>query len=155
MNPENVTRPNSANTVNIEDFFDKASEKGVAEIDAARTAVEKAEVPEVKKFAEQMIRDHESANQKLRAIAAERGIALEDDASLVDKAKKAGLGLLRGETFDHAYLRNQISEHEKVVNLFEDAAGANDPQIKAFAEETLPTLREHLDHARKIYATVA
>jgi putative membrane protein len=44
----------------------------------------------------------------------------------------------------------QVSEHEKAEKLFEKGAKATDADIRAFAEKTLPAIREHLAEARKL-----
>ena len=48
-----------------------------------------------------------------------------------------------------------VKDHEKDVELFEQQAqSGDDPDLRAFAEETLPTLREHLELAREIQSQI-
>ena len=48
-----------------------------------------------------------------------------------------------------------VKDHEKDVELFEQQAqSGEDPDLRAFAEETLPTLREHLELAREIQSQI-
>lgn len=149
---ENQTQ---VNAIDAQKFVLRACEKGVAEIEAARAALEKAELTQVKEFAERMIRDHGEANQTLKAIALQQGLEVEDDATLVDKAKQFMMKMRSGESFDHAYLHNQIDEHEKAIELYEKAGQSTDTQISEFARDTLPKLRDHLHQAKQIYAAVA
>ncbi len=52
--------------------------------------------------------------------------------------------------FDRDYMKLMVSDHEKDVKEFEDASkNAEDPDVKAFAAKTLPTLQEHLSMARE------
>jgi len=47
-----------------------------------------------------------------------------------------------------------VKDHEKDVTKFQEAAtNATDADVKAYAAKTLPTLREHLDMARKLAAS--
>lgn len=140
--------------IDAQEFVKKASQKGVAEIEAAHTALEKAELNQVREFAQRMILDHGDANQKLKSIATQQGFEVEDDASLIDKTKKVALQLRRGESFDQAYIQNQINAHEKAIELFEKGTRTNNQPICAFAGETLPKLRAHLNQAQQIHAAI-
>src|SRR3954465_15183313 len=55
-------------------FLAKAIQDGMAEVDMGKTAEKKASNPEVKKFAERMVKDHTAAGKKLQALAKEHKI---------------------------------------------------------------------------------
>ena len=61
-----------------------------------------------------------------------------------------------GEKFDKRYAESfGVKAHEDTVKLFKDAAAnAKDPEVKAFAQKTLPKLEEHLTMARSMEAAV-
>ncbi|MCO8167150.1 DUF4142 domain-containing protein [Pseudomonas sp. 21LCFQ02] len=131
-------------------FVDDASAKSIAEIENGKLAVEKSQSADVKTFAEMMIKDHTAANEKLKDIAATKKLEVSDDAELMDKAKKMILEY-RDASFDKAYAENQVTAHEQTIKLFEDEAkNGDDPEVKAFAAETLPKLKTHLEAARKL-----
>ena len=66
-------------------------------------------------------------------------------AMLDDLAKK------EGPAFDKAYVEAQLKGHEETVALFQAyASGGDNPRIKQFARDLLPTLQMHLEHVRKI-----
>ena len=46
-----------------------------------------------------------------------------------------------------------VDGHKKMIALFEQASVSKDAQVKAFAEKTLPALREHLKHAQHAQST--
>jgi len=57
-----------------------------------------------------------------------------------------------GADFDKAYVSNMIDDHKEDIKEFEDAAkNVKDPDLKAFAVKTLPTLKMHLDAIQKIH----
>ena len=59
-----------------------------------------------------------------------------------------GAALARGLLKANVYAPHDIA-------LFEKAAkSARDPEVKAFAAKTLPTLREHYQHAQQLQASV-
>src|SRR5690606_36786904 len=132
------------------DFIGETSAKGVAEIESAQKAVEQSQNDQVRAFAERMIKDHAAANAKLAKLAAHKGLEVSDEATVMDKAKTLILQARDGESFDAAYVNNQVNAHEQTIELFERASRSEDSAIAAFAWETLPKLKEHLVEARKV-----
>ena len=56
-----------------------------------------------------------------------------------------------GAAFDKAYVDMMVKDHEKDVKEFEkEANNGKDEQIKGFASETLPVLKEHLEKIKSI-----
>jgi putative membrane protein len=136
-----------------EEFVEDASAKGLAEIEGAKVALEKGTSQDIKDFAQRMIEDHRAANQRLRDLARQKDLEMSDDASLMAQAKTMILQLREGESFDKAYANNQVQAHQETIELFRNYVRHGDDQdIKAFAEETLPTLEEHLQQAKKLAA---
>lgn len=135
--------------IDADDFVDKASSSGVAEIENAKLALEKSKSTSVRTFAQKVITDHTAANAELGRIAGQKNLKLSGDESLVAKAKNWALDL-RDDSFDKAYAENQVTSHENSVELFERAAASDDAEIAAFARKTLPTLKAHLDAARNL-----
>ncbi|HTN31449.1 MAG TPA: DUF4142 domain-containing protein [Pseudomonas sp.] len=134
-----------------QDFVDKASAAGMAEIEAARMALEDGTSSEVKNFAEKMIKDHTAANEDLKDIATKKRLETNDAPDAMNKAKAMILELREGENFDHAYARNQVNAHEQVIELYREASNdLKDEELKAYAKKKLPTLEEHLKMARQL-----
>nr|WP_301280996.1 DUF4142 domain-containing protein [Nostoc sp. PCC 7107] len=49
------------------------------------------------------------------------------------------------------YMTHMVEDHQKDVSAFQtEAQQGQDPDVKAFASQTLPTLEEHLQQARSI-----
>jgi putative membrane protein len=68
----------------------------------------------------------------------------------MDKLAKA-----TGAEFDRAYMAGQVKDHEDAVALFEkESKDGKDQKLRAWAKETLPTLRHHLKMAREINKTL-
>lgn len=141
--------------VDAEEFVEEASAKGLAEIETARMALSKGTAPEVKAFAQQMIDDHTAANKELAAIAKGKDLQIADDVELMNKAKAFILKQRDGESFDVAYANNQVSAHEQTIELFREAVNLRDPELKAFAQKTLPKLEHHLRMAQDLVDVTA
>ena len=139
-----------------ESFFTNAAEAGLAEIEGAKMAQQKSSTSEVKDFAAHMITDHTKVNEELKALAAEKGVNLPTEPSLMQKGELKALSLL-DDKFDENYVdRMAVSAHENTRELFKDTAkDSEDADIKAFARKTLPALESHLEMAKKLNPTVS
>jgi putative membrane protein len=134
-------------------FYKKAAEAGLFEVDAANQAEQKANSQKIKDFAAEMVKDHSAANDKLASIAQSKNITLPTSASMGQMAVKAKLDVLSGDTYDKSYIKSQIKAHRQAIALFKnEIATGQDPDAKAFAAATLPTLRAHLKAIRTVAA---
>jgi len=126
-------------------FYKNAAEGGISEVEAGKLAQEKGASQAVKDFGAMMAKDHTAANDKLKALAASKGVSLPTSASMGQMATKAKLDVLSGDTFDKSYIKAQISAHRDTIALFKkEAASGKDADAKAFAKRTLPALQAHL-----------
>ena len=132
-------------------FVEKAAQDSIAEIDLGELAKERAESEEVKQFAQRMIDDHGKANEQLEEIAKSKGAVIPTEAGEEHSKLRAELGELEGEAFDQKYMAAMAEDHQKAVDLFQkQAEEGQDPELKSFAEQTLPTLKEHLSMAQEM-----
>jgi uncharacterized protein (DUF305 family) len=68
-----------------------------------------------------------------------------------NEAGEVNLEILSGSEFDQAYVNKMVLGHEKAISKFETAAAnLQDPDLKKYAEKTLPTLRHHLEMAQDL-----
>lgn len=134
-------------------FFKQVAEAGISEVDAGTLAQSKGSSQAVKDFGAMMVKDHSAANDKLKSLAAGENVTLPTSASTLQMASKAKLEMLSGESFDKAYIKNQVSAHEQTIAVLrKEIASGKDPQAQAFAKEVLPTVQSHLKHIRQIAA---
>jgi putative membrane protein len=138
-----------------ETFVMKAAHAGMEEVELGKLAVEKASSDEVKKFGQRMVDDHSKANEELKTLAQNKKITLPTDVDAKEKALHDRLMKLSGPDFDRAYLRAMLTDHrEDVAEFRKEAKSGNDPDVKAWAAKTLPTLEEHLKLAEQGTKTV-
>ena len=142
------TTENFVKTVAISDMF---------EVQSGQLADEKAENDDVQSFGKQMADDHAETSDDLKELIEDEDIKVELPSELDDQhqAKLDKLKGLSGNQFDKEYVRMQIDAHQKAVALFESyaAAGEND-DLKEWAGDTLPTLKEHLEEAQNLKTAV-
>ena len=127
-------------------FFTKAAEAGHKEIALAQVAQSKATSPNVKSLAERLLKDHQQSDQELQSLAQSKGVTLPAHAD--DKATTARFEKLEGPAFDRSYSQMMVQDHNTAIKLFQQASASKDSEVKAFADKTLPTLREHLKMAQ-------
>ncbi|HEY4449368.1 MAG TPA: DUF4142 domain-containing protein [Steroidobacteraceae bacterium] len=132
-------------------FYRTLAQGGMAEVDLGKLAGQKSNDPKVKSFAEMMVKDHSSANQKLESLASSKHVALPRTLDASHEATKTKLEALSGNTFDKSYIESQLKAHEKTVSLLEtEISSGQDADAKAFAESVLPTVKHHLRAVREL-----
>lgn len=134
-------------------FAMEAAMGGMAEVELGRLATEKAEHADVKQFGQRMVDDHGKANDELKQLASSKNITMPTDLDAQHKAMRERLSKLSGAAFDRAYMREMVQDHTKDVPAFEkESKSGTDAQLKDWASQKLPTLREHLAMAKDINA---
>jgi putative membrane protein len=135
-------------------FYKKATEGGIAEVELGKLAQDKSPTTSVKEFGAMMVTDHSAANDKLKSIAAKKNIKLPTSPSVAQMATKTKLEVLSGTTFDKSYIKGMVQDHQEDIKEFQtEANSGQDPDAKAYAAATLPTLKAHLKKIRAIAAT--
>ncbi|CAN5299638.1 hypothetical protein BH09PSE6_BH09PSE6_00920 [soil metagenome] len=133
-------------------FLDKASNAGHTEIEASKLVVQKSTSAEVKTFADEMMKDHMAVGLELTTLASSKGVTVPDMPSLTQQGKLKLLGTKKAGDFDRAYVKDiGVQAHKDTVALFKKAStDAKDPDIKAWAAKTLPSLEHHLMEAQAL-----
>ena len=137
-------------------FMMKAAQDGIAEVETGQLAQKNGGHPDVKKFGERMVQDHTKAGDELKALAKAKGVTLPEATDRTHARLAKQLSGLTGEKFDKIYAREAgVKDHKSAVALFSrQAQRGNDPDVKAFAAKTLPTLQEHLKMAQAMHDSV-
>jgi putative membrane protein len=133
-------------------FIQDASAGGLFEVESSKIAVTKATNPAVRDFAQKMIDDHSKANEDLKAAVpadAQSFIITVEEGKhnrTLDKLNKED-----PNEFDEEYIEAQVEAHNETVKLFERyAENGDDPALKNFVAQTLPTLKHHQTMAKDL-----
>ena len=132
------------------EFFDKAAAGGMFEVEVGKLAESRAQNAEVKAFGAQLVKDHGAANDELKALAQKKNVAL---PTALPKAQQKELDKLsKSKDFDKDFVKHVgLDDHKKDIKLFEKTSkDAKDPDVKAFASKTLPTLQQHHQKAEEL-----
>lgn len=135
-----------------QNFIENAAQGGFAEVEGSKLAERKGQSADVKAFAATMIKDHTAVNKELATLAKSKGYTPPTQPSLVQRAEIKTLSALSGNAFDKMYVdRIGVAAHESTVKQFEAASTeVKDPELKAFIDKTLPSLRHHLEMAKAL-----
>src|SRR5262245_56810317 len=137
-------------------FLTEAASAGLMEVELGRVATTHAASERVKQLGQRMIDDHRKANADMKKFATRESITLPDTMMEDHREMTTRLSKLQGPAFDQAYMQAMVKDHEEDVAKFrEQARSAADPDVKAFATKTLPTLENHLRMAKEISGTAA
>jgi putative membrane protein len=159
-NSSDTSATGSANRVSLPssdaDFVQKAAIGGMAEVEMGNLANQRAASDDVKQFGQRMVQDHTKINQDLQRLASSKGVTL--PSALDDKHRNTvdRLSKLNGKDFDREYIHEMVRDHKEDVAEFQrEAESAQDPDVKAFATNYLPTLQDHLRMAEEIEKKVS
>ena len=129
-------------------FVKDAAQGGLMEVQLGKLAQEKAGDEKVKQFGKRMEQDHSKASDELKKIASDKGVQLSTDLDKKHKTKIDKLTKLSGTDFDKQYMNDMVSDHKEDIKKFQRVADkGKDADVKQFASQTLPTLKEHLQLA--------
>lgn len=125
-------------------FAMKAASGGMTEVALGKMATEKGSSQAVKDFGQKMVDDHGKANDELKALASSKNMTLPSAPNAKDQATIDKMSKLSGAAFDKAYTKDMVMDHKNDITLFQkEATSGTDPDVKAFASKTLPTLQDH------------
>ena len=137
-------------------FIMEAGIGGMEEVELGRLATQKGSSDAVKQFGQKMVDDHSKANDELTQLAKSKGINVPAELDAKHKADVEKFSKLSGAAFDKAYSKAMLDDHNKDVAAFErQSLSGTDPDLKAFAAKTLPTLKTHLELAKALNAKPA
>lgn len=131
------------------------------DIDAGKLAERSGSSKDVKDFAKMMVASHTQVNKqagelvkklKVKPADSDTSKSLKEGGEAnVDKLKK-----LKGKEFDKAYIDNEVTYHQTVIDTVDKSLipNAKNPELKNMLVSTRPTFVAHLEQARKIQSSM-
>jgi putative membrane protein len=133
----------------------RMAQSDMAEIAAGKVAAQKASSPEVKKFGQHMVDEHSKMLEEGKKVAQAKGIQPPANTDKKHQSALKKLEQLDGEAFDRQFMAQMVKDHEDALKLAEKTAkDAKDPELKAHAQKGAPHIKEHLEQARKLHASL-
>jgi len=132
-------------------FVDAALKGGMAEVELGKLAADKGASEDVKQFGQRMVTDHEKLGEKMKAVASEIGVTPPSMTTPSDMAKKAELEVLSDKSFDDAYIKAMLNDHQQDLDDFKkEVADGSSPAVKRAARQGEAVISQHLALIRKI-----
>ncbi len=148
---QNSASQNSQMSSADQRFMNKAAQDGMAEVQLAQLAEQKASNQSIKNFAKQLEKDHTAANDELKQIAQSKNVTLPSSVDSMDKREYDRLSKLSGTEFDTAFVQHQVKDHEKDISAFKkEAENGQDSDVKSFASGKVSALEHHLQMAQSL-----
>jgi putative membrane protein len=134
-----------------QDFMMKATLSHLSEMDMATLAMQKSQNSDVKDFANMIQSDHSNAIEDLTDLMKDKNVSQPSKLTPEAKGDLEKMTGLSGAEFDREFVNMMVADHQKMVEMFEDqAAIAQNPDVKKYAEDLLPKLQMHLEKAQKL-----
>jgi putative membrane protein len=127
------------------------------DIDAGQLAKSRAQSPQVREFAQQMITDHTGVNKQATALVGKLKVTPEpnDTSKSLQQGGDANLAHLKtlsGAAFDRAYVDHEIAYHQQVIDALDQTLvpSAQNAELKALLVKVRPAFVAHLEHAKHV-----
>jgi putative membrane protein len=145
---ENKSKYSDADKEKDSKFCVDAAEINLTEIELGKLAQNRSMNAEVKAMGKMMEDEHTVKLNELKSLADSKQISIPTGITEDGQDKVKKLNDKTVKDFDKEYCDMMVEGHKKAIDKFENAAStSSDPEIKAWASNTLNDLRKHLDHA--------
>jgi len=126
-------------------FAKKAAAGGLTEVALGTIAQQNGGSQDVKDFGAKMVTDHGKINDNMKGVATKDNLTIPDKPNAEQQALIDKLSKETGAAFDKDYIHAMVKAHVGDKALFtEEIASAKNPDLKQFAQDTLPIIKEHL-----------
>jgi putative membrane protein len=134
-----------------EKFLEDAYNINESEILLGQLAQQNGMALAVQEYGRRMTSDHSEALAEEKQVAGEVLASLPSEVDAATRAQYKNLSTKRGRDFDLAYSNAMMSGHEEAVREFGDEAeSGTSSAVRAYAQNELPMLLDHLRLAREL-----
>ena len=126
-------------------FVDFAAQTDMVEANLGQLAETVASSQPVKDYGQMLVTDHTKDFNQLYDVAHQvnlnmpNAIDAEHNKVMIDPFQN-----LKGSAFDNHYIHEMIAGHTKAIAVYKkEAADAQNPALKSYAEQVLPVLQKH------------
>lgn len=133
-------------------FVDLAAQTDMVEANLGQLAQSASSSQAVKDYAQMLVTDHTSDFNHLYEVAHQANLDRPDAIDAAhNRAMIAPYQKLKDKAFDRRYIHDMIAGHTQAIAIYKkEAADADNPALKSYAQDTLPVLQKHLDGAKAL-----
>jgi putative membrane protein len=137
-------------------FLTDAIRGNIAEVKLGELAQQRGQAKDVREYGEMLSKDHSKSLQKANEVAKKMGTSAPTEPTAQQHQQYEALSKLSGTEFDTTFLSQMVRGHQEEIAKFSaQAQSGGSSDVTAYAKETLPTLRMHLEHAQSIQADLS
>jgi putative membrane protein len=135
-------------------FLKEAIRGDIAETQIGQLAQQKSTNAEVKSFGQELVTDHGQAKVEATTLAQSMKITVPTKPPRKAQTEYDKLSKLSGPAFDQEFVSYMVKDHQEDISKFQKEAQANDGQVSALAQKTVPVLQKHLQAAQALQSKV-
>ncbi len=133
-------------------YMQMAASSDQFEIQSSQLAVQRAQNPQVRQFAQMLIDHHTQTTATLTAAAQQAGlpppppVLVPRHAAMLEAVRNAPQA-----QFDRVYTTGQVPAHAEALALHQNyAASGDNASLRTAASAAVPIVQQHLDEARRL-----
>lgn len=130
-------------------FLKEAMQGDMAEVQMGHMAEQKGADQGVRQFGQTLATDHGQHLEKAKSLAQSVGATVPQSVNDQQKSEFDRLNKLSGKQFDQQFVHHMVQDHKKDIAKYEKQAKGSG-QLADFAQQTLPTLKKHLEIAQSL-----
>ena len=146
--PPGMTMPSNAMT-----YGRMAAASDLFEIQSGQLAMQVSQNPEVRAYADMLVRHHTMTSNEMMAAA--RAAGMTPPPPMLDARKQAMMAQLQStpaQRFDSTFMSMQMTAHQEALALHSNFAARGDaPPLRAVAARAVPIVRQHLEQATAMH----
>lgn len=133
-------------------FVDLAAQIDMVEANLGQLAQSASSSQAVKDYGQMLVTDHTKDFGQLFDVAHQTNLNRPDAIDAAhNRAMIAPFQKLKDTAFDRRYIHEMIAGHTQAIAAYKkEAADAENPALKSYAQEALPVLEKHLDGAKAL-----
>jgi putative membrane protein len=141
----------AAEPMTDQQFVDFAAQTDMMEAHLGQLASSSASAQGVKDYAQMLVTDHTNDYTQLNAVATKANLVMPKGLDDAHNKMIAPFEKLQGAAFDRRYVQEMVAGHTKAIAVYtKEASDAQNPDLKAYANQVLPVLQKHLDGAKDL-----
>jgi putative membrane protein len=130
-------------------FVTEVIQGDMIEVKLGQLAQQKGQSQAVKQFGQTLVNDHSANQQKAEQLAQSMGVTPPKQISAKAQAIYDKLSKLSDTDFDKQFAQAMVQDHRKdIVEFLKESRKSG--ETGNFAQQTLPTLRKHMQMARQL-----
>lgn len=130
-------------------FAVQAAQNAMFMVQASQVVADKAPPGRLRTAAVQLMHDHGGVLQRLKELAPQKGISLQDTLAAPDQDRLIALKGARGAALGRLYREDMIAASERGVRIMrQQVSDGTDPDLRSLAAEVQPHLEAHAEALR-------